>query len=150
MLASYSRARYDDEYQEALQVTSWWTEENRAKALLLLYALTLISLGVRCLLPHAWDIGWYGREIGGWSMYGSEVKSVKVTAHSEGKKLRAKGFWHARFVSSATSRLSVKLVDEYAKWLHKKNKLPADAPVTVKVTYRIDRGPKKTVRGSYP
>lgn len=73
-----------------------------------------------------------------------------LVARAEGKKLRAKGFWHASLVTSATSRLPVKLVDEYAEWLHKKHKLATDTPVTVKVTYRVNRGPKKTVRGSYP
>lgn len=122
----------------------------RARFLLTLYVLTLLGLGCRCLVPNSWDIGWYGREVGGWAMYGSEVSERKITATTNGRKLKPQGFWHAKFVSSATSRLPKKLVDDYAAWLHRQNKLSPDDPVEVKVTYRINRGPKLTVRGTYP
>lgn len=123
----------------------------RAKTTLALYTLALTGLGVRCLVPNTCDIGWLGREIGGWAMYGSEVSALVIKARtSNGQTLQADGFWHAKLVSSATSRLPQSLVDRYAAWLHQRNGIEAEEQVLVEITYRLDRGPKKRIKGSYP
>lgn len=121
-----------------------------AQALLTLYVVMLLGLGVRALLPKHWDIGLLGRDIGGWSMYGSEVSDLKIVAKTNGKKLRTEGFWHARFVHSSTPRLHLDLVARYAAWLHDRHDLPPTQSVTVEVRHRVDRGLSHRIKVKYP
>jgi len=121
-----------------------------ADRLLALYVLVLLGLGIRALLPMHWDIGLLGRELGGWSMYGSELSDLRVVAKAKGKKLRIDGFWHTQFAASATPRLAPEVVTRYAAWLHERHDLLPTQPVSVEVRYRIDRGLARTVKVEYP